>query len=158
MEKVSLTIHVTFKETVAQLGTSGWTLVDESPGSSYFDMSVWDADVGSDDLMLTTQSFSVNPGYHRDLVHCGTDSCSAKVYFDYNLIPDGNECSPNPCVRGTCIDLISADRCNCPTVYGKTRYEFISERLRVYVRYGRNLPDIGNGMVGLLETVIPMFE
>ena len=107
----------------------------------YFDMSVWDADVGSDDLMLTTQSFSVNPGYHRNLVHCDTASCSARVYFDYNLIPDGNECSPNPCVRGTCIDLISAYRCNCPTGYRGTRCEFIRERLRVYVRYGRNLPD-----------------
>ena len=107
----------------------------------YFEMSVWDRDILFDDRMLNTQSFSVNPGYHRNLQHCNSDTCSARVNFDYNLILDGNECSPNPCIRGTCTDRISSYQCNCPSGYGGTRCERIKERLRIYARYGSGLPD-----------------
>ena len=87
----------------------------------YFEMSVWDADVGYDDQLTYIQAFSVSPGYHRDIRHCNDRSCSAYVVFDYVLIPDGDECSPDPCVHGTCTDLISDYRCNCTPGYsGKT--------------------------------------
>lgn len=107
----------------------------------YFEMSVWDSDIRSDDRLTATQEFSISPGLHTYVRHCGDASCSAYVYFDYNLILDGNECSPNPCVRGTCTDLISSYRCNCPSGYSGTRCEERRGRLRIYARYGSGLPD-----------------
>lgn len=95
----------------------------------YFEMSTWDSDWGSDDRLLDDQTFSVSSGYHANLQHCQSASCSARVVFDYNLILDGNECSPNPCVRGTCTDLISDYRCNCPSGYGGRRCELVRGRL-----------------------------
>ena len=43
----------------------------------YFEMSVWDSDVGSDDRLTSTQAFSISPGYHSNIKHCGDDSCHA---------------------------------------------------------------------------------
>ena len=114
----------------------------------YFEMSVSDRDLFFDDRMLNTQSFSVNPGYHRNLQHCDSDTCSARVNFDYNLILDGNECSPNPCIRGTCTDFISSYHCNCPSEYGGTNCEYIRERLRIYARYGSGLQDRDSWFAG----------
>ena len=73
----------------------------------YFEMSTWDDDWGSDDKLLDYQTFTVSSGYHSNIQHCQDSTCSARVIFDYHLILDGNECSPNPCVCGTCTDLIS---------------------------------------------------
>ena len=114
----------------------------------YFEMSTWDDDWGSDDRLLNSQTFSVSSGYHSNLQHCGDETCSARVVFDYNLIPDGNECSPNPCMRGTCSDLISDYRCNCPSGYAGRRCELISGRLRIYARYGSGLPDRDGWLAG----------
>ena len=114
----------------------------------YFEMSTWDSDWGSDDRLLNDQTFSVSPGYHTNLQHCQDSSCSARVVFDYNLIHDGNECSPNPCVRGTCTDLISDYRCNCPSGYGGKRCELTRGRLRIYARYGSGLPDRDGWLAG----------
>ena len=108
-------------------------------------MSVWDSDIGADDRLTSTQTFHISRGYHQHLRHC-TGSCA--VYFDYNLIPDGNDCSPNPCMRGTCSDLISAYRCNCPSGYSGTWCEHISGRLLIFVRYGHSLPDRDGWLAG----------
>ena len=83
----------------------------------YFEMSTWDDDWGSDDRLINSQAFSVSPGYHSNLQHCRDVYCYEHVVFDYHLIPDGNECSPNPCVQGNCTDLISDYRCDCPSGY-----------------------------------------
>lgn len=114
----------------------------------YFEMSTWDDDLGSDDRLTDTQVFSVNPGYHSNLKHCGDATCSCHVLFDYNLILDGNECSPNPCVRGTCSDLISDYRCNCPSGYSGRNCELLRGRLRIYARYGSGLPDRDGWLAG----------
>ena len=107
----------------------------------YFEMSTWDSDRGSDDRLHDNQAFTVSSGYHSNIQHCRDSSCSSRVIFDYMLILDGNECSPNPCVRGTCTDLISDYRCNCPSGYGGKRCELARGRLRIFARDGSGLPD-----------------
>ena len=54
----------------------------------YFEMIVFDADIGYDDQLTYIQAFSVSPGYHSDLRHCSDPSCSAYVVFDYSLTPE----------------------------------------------------------------------
>ena len=54
---------------------------------------------------------------------------------------DRNDCKPNPCVRGTCTDLISSFHCDCPPGYTGTRCELVRGTLRIYARYGSGLPD-----------------
>ena len=98
----------------------------------YFEMSTWDDDWFFDDRMFDDQAFTVSSGYHSNIQHCQDSSCSARVVFDYHLIPDGNECSPNPCVCGTCTDLISDYRCNCPSGNGGKRCELVRGRLRIF--------------------------
>ena len=114
----------------------------------YFEMSTWDNDWGSDDKLLDYQTFTVSSGYHSNIQHCQDSTCSARVVFDYHLILDGNECSPNPCVRGTCTDLISDYRCNCPSGYGGRRCELARGRLRIFARYGSGLPDRDGWLAG----------
>ena len=114
----------------------------------YFVMSTWDDDWGSDDKLLDYQTFSVSPGYHCNIWHCQDSTCLAPVVFDYHLILDGNECSPNPCMRGTCTDFISDYRCNCPSGYGGKRCELARGRLRIFARYGSGLPDRDGWLAG----------
>ena len=119
-------------------------------GSIYKEITVRDKDLIFDATVIATQSFSINPGYHRGLQHCNNAQCSRCLVFDYSLILDGNECRPNRCVRGTCTDLISDYRCNCPSGYGGKRCEsrvgIISGRLRICARYGTELPDRDSGL------------
>ena len=109
----------------------------------YIEITVRDKDLIFDDTVIATQSFSIHPGYHRGLQHCNNAQCSRHLVFDYSLILDGNECRPNRCVRGTCTDLISDYRCNCPSGYGgkccESRVGIISEKLCIYARYGTEL-------------------
>lgn len=118
----------------------------------YLDVSVWDEDgflTGSDDQMTRTQSFFITPGHHTYVKHCRDASCSAYMYFDYNLIVDGRECIPNPCLNGgTCVEGISSYACRCRAGYGGTRCENRRGRLRIYARYGYNLPDRDGSLAG----------
>ena len=69
-------------------------------------------------------------------------ACNGYVTYNYNLILDGNECSPNPCRNGgACLDGISSYTCRCTSSYTGTNCEHFSGRLRVFARYGRSLPD-----------------
>lgn len=71
------------------------------------------------------------------------------MYFDYNLIVDGIECIPNPCLNGgTCVEGISRNACRCRAGYGGTRCENRRGRLRIYARYGYNLPDRDSSLAG----------
>ena len=116
----------------------------------YIEITVRYKDLIFDDTVIATQSFSIHPGYHRGLQHCNNAQCSRRLVFDYSLILDGNECRPNRSVRGTCIDLISDYRCNCPSGYGGKRCEsrvgIISGRLCIYASYGTELPDRDSGL------------
>ena len=108
----------------------------------YFEMSVWDDDPGPDGRMTNTQTFSVSPGFHSNLQHCNTVDCSIRIYFSYYLRLDGNECRPNPCLNGgRCTDLIAAYKCICRPGYSGTWCQYVTGRLRIYARYGKDLPD-----------------
>ena len=66
------------------------------------------------------------------------------VIFNYIYAPDGNECSPNPCRRGHCIDRIVNYWCNCPSVYEGRNCDFrASGKLVIYIKSGSGLPDRG---------------
>ena len=107
----------------------------------YIEMSTWDSDSNADDVLIRSQKFPISAGYYAGLKHCADAFCLTHVVFDYHLIPDGDECSPNPCRRGTCLDLISDFRCNCPSNYRGRRCELLLGRLRVYVKYANGLPN-----------------
>ena len=51
-------------------------------------------------------------------------------------------------MRGTCTDLISDYRCNCPSGYGGNRCELARGRLRIFARYGSGLPDRDGWLAG----------
>ena len=128
----------------------------------YMEIIIRDKDLIFDDTVIATQSFLIHPGYHRVLQHCNNAQCSRRLVFDYSLILDGKECGPNRCVRGTCTDLISDYRCNCPSGYGGKRCEsrvgIISGRLRIYARYGTEVPAVIEIVDYLLAIVIHMSE
>ena len=58
-------------------------------------MPIFDVDVVSENQITDVQTLSVGPSYHKNLQHCGNQSCSARVYFAYNLTCEGDECNPN---------------------------------------------------------------
>ena len=87
----------------------------------YIDVSVWDSDNGGDEELMPVMNFNVGTG-KCSITHCNGDS---RLYFDIELIPDGNECNPNPCYNGgTCSDLACGFRCSCPTGYYGTKCEY----------------------------------
>ena len=87
--------------------TSGWR---------FFVIKILDRDWGTgDDILLTPQTIWVSPGFHNNVKFCASrETC---VYFDYHLAFDGNECNPNPCIRGTCHDFFANYYCQCPSTY-----------------------------------------
>ena len=66
-------------------------------------IGVLDSDCGPDDLLIPFETFPI----------CSTGRCSvnytsgsSSLNFDIELIPEGNDCHPNPCLNGgTCTDL-----------------------------------------------------
>ena len=109
----------------------------------FFRIQVWDDDSGSDDEMTLSETVPIKAGYHSSLKHClEPNQCSGYLTYDYNLIKDGDECSPNPCKNGgTCRDKISSYSCTCLNGYTGTNCQYQTTYLKVYARYGRNLPD-----------------
>ena len=55
----------------------------------YFEVSIWDKDIRNDDRLTTTQSFSVSPGDHKYIKHCGNKDCESYMFFDYELDTSG---------------------------------------------------------------------
>ena len=110
-----------------------------------FQIQIWDDDsglTGADDDMSNLETVIVQPGHHSWQKHCAENSCNGYLWYDYNLILDGNECSPNPCRNGgPCVDGCASYACSCRTGYGGTNCEHLKGNLRFYARYGRNLPD-----------------
>ena len=89
----------------------------------YIDVSVWDSDGGGDELLMPVMNFNTGTG-KCSITHCNGDST---LYFDIELTPDGNECSPNPCLNGgTCTDRACGFRCTCPGEYYGTYCEYKS--------------------------------
>ena len=76
----------------------------------FFRIQIWDVDSGSDDEITQSETVPIKAGYHSFLKHClEPNRCSGYLTYDYNLIEDGDECSPNPCKNGgTCRDKISS--------------------------------------------------
>ena len=109
----------------------------------YIELQVWDSDsgfLGGDDEMSSKQKKTLSIGNHQSnrLNAFG----SGYLIFDYSLVLDGNECSSNPCRNGgTCVDGCASYTCRCRSSYSGTNCEELSGNLRVYARYGRNLPD-----------------
>ena len=121
--------------TVLNFGCQRWV--------KYIEFQVWDSDSGftfGDDEMSTKQKVTLSPGNHDNNRHNAYDS--GYMIFDYNFALDGSECSTNPCRNGgSCVDGCASYTCHCRPYYSGTNCETLSGNLRVYARYGRNLPD-----------------
>ena len=103
-------------------------------------IQVMDDDIWSDDIMSDRQLWHVYSGIHFNLRQAAHGS--GYLMFDYNLIVDGNECSPNLCQnRGSCVDRCTGYTCHCRHGYTGTNCQYFAGYLRVTARYGRNLPD-----------------
>ena len=109
---------------------------------AFFELQIWDDDsgfTGADDAMSDKELVFLQPGSHSEIHNAHG---SGNLIYNYNFIVDGNECSPNSCRNGgTCIDGCSSYRCSCRPGYTGTNCEYATGNLRVYARYGRNLPD-----------------
>ena len=102
---------------------------------------VWHNKISSSAIQLmSNQTFTVSQGSYRDLQYCDGQSCSSRIDFDYDLDPDRNDCNPNKCIHGTCIDQFFAFTCSCPKGYNGLYCEIIRGLLRVYNHRGHNLP------------------
>ena len=121
--------------TVLNFGCRRWV--------KYIELQVWDSDsgfTGGDDEMSSKQKTTLSVGNHQSNRHNAFGS--GYMIFDYNLVLDGNECSTNPCQNGgTCVDGCASYTCRCRSSYSGTNCEQLSGNLRIYARYGRNLPD-----------------
>ena len=121
--------------TVLNFGCRRWV--------KYIELQVWDSDsgfLGGDDEMSSKQKKTLSIGSQQNnrLNAFG----SGYLIFDYSLVLDGNECSSNPCRNGgTCVDGCASYTCRCRPSYSGTNCEELSGNLRIYARYGRNLPD-----------------
>ena len=120
-----------------------WLDVGGNTYQPFFKIQIWDKDsafTGSDDTMSNSETVSIEPGLHNDLTHRAYDN--GYLRYNYNMIMDGVECGSNPCQNGaTCIEGIALYTCNCRSGYSGTDCEHRTGRLRIYARYGRNLPD-----------------
>jgi hypothetical protein len=109
----------------------------------YFVMSLWVQHTWHNYAiqLMSNQTFIVSQGYHRNLQYCDGRSCSSRIDFDYDLDPDRNDCNPDKCVHGTCIDQFFAYICSCPKGYSGLHCKIIRGLLLVYIRRGHGLPN-----------------
>ena len=119
----------------------------EFSGNTYqnFRLKIWDSDGGlngDDDPLSISQTIDISPGMHSYVLHCADLNCHGYMWFDWEFVVDVNECASSPCQNGgVCIDGISRYTCNCPSTYTGTNCQYRQRSLRVYARYGHNLPD-----------------
>ena len=105
------------------------------------EISIGEDDVFIDDRVTNPQSFSIHNG-RRMYRHCNNVNCTTSLSFYVNLVPDGNDCSPNPCRNGaTCIDLILNYRCNCRGGYAGRQCQYLTGILSIQARNAVGLPD-----------------
>ena len=61
-----------------------------------------------------SETIRVVPGQHTSLKHCIDQECSGYLMYNYEFLSDGDECDPNPCIHGNCIDGLVDYACSCP--------------------------------------------
>ena len=89
----------------------------------FIEISVWDKDNNGDDNLMPTKYYLVCNAGRCSLTYANSGS---KLNFDIELIPDQNECSPNPCHNGgTCSDGSCGFLCFCPPGYHGPKCEHI---------------------------------
>ena len=123
-----------------------------------FEIRVWDKDsgtTGGDDPLTQLQTVLIKSGRSQTLKNCISAPCRGYLLFDYTLIPDGRECSTNPCHNGgTCIEHITAFTCRCPHGYRGQLCEFHNRSLHVFARFGRILPNKDGAFAGKSDPYI----
>ncbi len=103
-------------------------------------MQIWDSDVNPDDAMSDGQLTNLIAGSYSNQRHAAHNN--GYLYYDYSLVADGNDCSPNPCLNGgVCTDGCCSYTCHCSYGYTGTRCQYSTGNLRVTANYARNLPD-----------------
>ena len=100
-----------------------------------------------DDKLSDPEYIEVSPSSQYVLVkdhkHCAYGSnCDAYLYLDYEFVPDGDECSPNPCLNGgTCTDGCASYTCSCVYPYTGPNCENGEGSLRFFGISGTGFPD-----------------
>jgi hypothetical protein len=95
-----------------------------------FKVQIWDDDGSHDDKMSDPEYIEISPSSQyvsvEDHKHCAYGSdCDAYLYLDYEFVPDGDECSPNPCLNGgTCTDGCASYTCFCVYPYTGPNCEY----------------------------------
>ena len=112
----------------------------------YFKIQIWNNNCSStsglrssDCTLSRSQTIWIEP--HSPSIKHHADS-NGYLWFDYNMIIDGNECSPNPCLNGgLCFDELSSYQCRCTSDYVGTDCETRLHRgiLKITVLSARNL-------------------
>ncbi len=104
-----------------------------------FTIQIFDYDFPALQALSNKHTFTAQTGYYRNRILPGYGL--GQLYYDYQLVADGNECSSNPCLNGgRCIDGCASYTCLCPTGYVGTNCQLSNQcTLNVTARYGRGL-------------------
>ena len=117
----------------------------------HYEVEVFDDDPGSDDLMFPKGQFDITPGTRYYQRH-------SYLTYDQILLPDGNDCSPNPCQNGgRCFDGCNKYTCHCTNSYGGTNCEHLIGQLLIYARSGTGLQDRDGFLAGDSDPYMQVF-
>ena len=110
-------------------------------------VQIWDKDNGEDEELSEPEYIEVSLSSQCSLVedhkHCAYGSnCDAYLYLSYEVVPDGDECSSNPCLNGgTCTDECARYTCSCVYPYSGPNCEYGEGSLRFFGISGTGFPD-----------------
>jgi hypothetical protein len=107
-------------------GWNEWLDMNEECELVTIKVQIWDEDGSQDEQLSNPEYLEVLSGLYKDHKHCAYGSdCDAYLYLDYEFVPDGDECSPNPCLNGgTCTDGCASYTCFCVYPYTGPNCEY----------------------------------
>ena len=72
----------------------------------------------NNDQLAVSETVHIVPSDYKEFRYCiGNDqNCDEYLEYGYEYTEDGDECSPNPCVYGSCTDLFVGFECKCNSI------------------------------------------
>ena len=132
-----------YTETEGNTVKPRWSEVVDMGGNTYrafFSIRIWDARTGT--AMSALETVPLSPGLRAHQHNAYGDGHLGLLY---NIIIDGNECSPNPCRNGArCTDRFSNYTCTCKRgTSGRTcrTRDYYRGILKFYIVRAYNLKD-----------------